>query len=153
MIGIDGYEVEFIRALHAEAVRFLVVGGRAVRFYRPARITTDLDILVGFEGENLAAAMSAMGRVDPRYFRKTLGAGATRPGIQAPVELQGRHADVLTSIAGVDFEAAWKSRITIVEQGLELNVISVDDLIENKRAQDDAKGMADLALLLDVSPR
>src|SRR6266404_4709001 len=131
-VNLNEEEYEFIRALTEENVRFLVVGGRAVRFYSPDRVTQDLDILVGYDGENLAAAMAAMGQVDPRYFRKQLGPNAARPGIQAPVSTRRGHADVLTSIAGVDFQHAWDARRTITERGLAIHVLSLNDLIANK---------------------
>jgi hypothetical protein len=146
-VTLNAEEYEFVRALNEQGVRFLVVGGRAVRFYCPERIADDLDVLVGYDGANLAAAMDAMGRVDPKYFRKKLGADAARPGIQAPVSIGHGHADVLTSIAGVDFERAWGARRSITERGLAVHVLSLADLIANKQAQGDEKARADLALL------
>lgn len=148
-IGLSDDEFEFVKALNELGVRFLVVGGRAVRFYSPERATADLDVLIGHDGDNLVAAMDAMGRMDPRYFRKRPGEGAARPGIQAHVDLLGRgHADVLTSIVGVDFEEAWRTRRETVERGLSVPVLSIDQLIANKQAQADDKGRADLELLL-----
>lgn len=144
---LSNYEREFLRALHEEKARFLIVGGRAVRLYCPSRQTTDLDLLVGYDGENLASTMAAMGRVDPRYFRRKLAEGAARPGIQAPVDTQGNHADVLTSIPGVDFEEAWAARRTLTDQGIEIHFMSIEHLIANKQAQADDKAHADLALL------
>ncbi len=146
-INLSDEEYEFVRALNEEGVRFLVVGGRAVRFYCPERITEDLDVLVGYEGENLAAAMDAMGRVDPKYFRRKLAPDAARPGIQAPVSTGRGHADVLTSIAGVDFQRAWDARCTVTERGLPVHVLSLVDLTANKEAQADEKARADLKLL------
>ena len=42
--------------------------------------------------------------------------------------------DIITSIVGVDFEAAWENRITVKHEGLEVPVIGLDELIRNKQA-------------------
>lgn len=152
LIALSDYELEFMRALNEEGARFLIVGGRAVNFYRSARKTIDLDIFVGFEGENLVAVMAAMGRVDPRYFRRQWSASNVRPNVQAPVDLQQTHCDVLTSLPGLEFEPAWTARETAQLRGVKATVIALADLIANKRAdlQRDPRAAADLELLLQV---
>jgi hypothetical protein len=51
--------------------------------------------------------------------------------------------DVLTSITGVDFEAAWKRRLVVEIDGANANVLSRDDQITNKRAVGRPQDLAD----------
>jgi hypothetical protein len=59
--------------------------------------------------------------------------------------------DILTRISGVDFERAYANRQTIAVKGMAVPVISLDDLIVNKRATGRAQDLADVEKLLSVS--
>ena len=49
---IDPAELEAVRWLVTSDVRFLIVGGRAVKFYLPERTAGDLDLLIEVSREN-----------------------------------------------------------------------------------------------------
>lgn len=90
------------------------------------------------------------GRVDPRYFCREWLKSHTRPNVQAPVDLSGTHGNVLTSTPGVEFESAWAACVIAKAQnGYDVPVISIDQLIENKHSDmgRDPKAALDLALL------
>jgi hypothetical protein len=53
----------------------------------------------------------------------------------------------MTSIDGVGFEAAWRERVTISVEGIEVPTISRDNLIANKRATGRPQDLADVARL------
>jgi hypothetical protein len=55
--------------------------------------------------------------------------------------------DLLRSIPGVDFAQAWTRRTTVVWQGVDVHVISFDDLVEAKRAAGRPRDRDDLRLL------
>ena len=55
--------------------------------------------------------------------------------------------DVITSIDGVDFEAAWRRRFTVVVDGLSLDFIGRDDLMRNKLAVGRTQDLADVERL------
>ncbi len=56
--------------------------------------------------------------------------------------------DLLTSISGVEFEDAYKvSHIYTEEQGLEINCIHINELINNKKASGRLKDLADAEML------
>ena len=61
--------------------------------------------------------------------------------------------DILTSIDGVSFEQAWKSRIKAKFVVTPLHVIGRDMLLKNKRAAGRDKDLADVAMLETHSPR
>jgi len=54
------------RALDTARVRFLVAGGVAVNLHGYVRATQDLDLVVGLEPDNAAAAMRALGKLGYR---------------------------------------------------------------------------------------
>lgn len=55
--------------------------------------------------------------------------------------------DIMTSIAGVEFDECWPRRITARFQHLEIPVIGLDDLITNKRAVGRPQDLVDVDLL------
>jgi predicted nucleotidyltransferase len=53
----------------------------------------------------------------------------------------------LTRISGVDFERAYANRQTVSVEGMDVPVISLKDLIANKRASGRTQDLADLEKL------
>lgn len=62
---------------------------------------------------------------------------------------------MITEIDGVDFEGAWGRRLLKTFDGLSVGVISVDDLIVNKKATGRLQDLADIEALqkLGTTPR
>lgn len=58
-----------------------------------------------------------------------------------------RRIDILTRISGVDFQQAYERRNTVSLQGMEVPVISLEDLIANKRATGRTQDLADVERL------
>ena len=52
--------------------------------------------------------------------------------------------EVLTSISGVDFDDCYPERLIVQIDGVDIPVISLDRLRQNKRAAGRAKDLADL---------
>lgn len=63
------------------------------------------------------------------------------------VGVSPRRVDVLTTIDGVDFTAAWSDRLTASLGDLDVPVLSREHLIRNRRACGRPKDLADLARL------
>jgi hypothetical protein len=55
--------------------------------------------------------------------------------------------DILTGISGVEFAEAWKNRVGIVVDDLEISVLSRADLLKNKLAVGRDKDQGDIAWL------
>lgn len=55
--------------------------------------------------------------------------------------------DLLTGIDGVEFDEAWGNKVGVTVDGLEICVLSRDDLIKNKRAAGREKDRGDVAWL------
>lgn len=140
----------FLRALKRHGVRFLLVGGHALAAHGRPRYTQDLDILVDPTPANarrVSAAIAEFGfketARDWRWFAKPYH-----------ITMMGRvpmRIDVLTSISGVSFRAAWRNRIVASTTFGEVQVIGLSELRANKLASGRPKDLADLALLDELA--
>jgi hypothetical protein len=137
---------EFLCALIARRVRFLLVGGHAVAGHGEPRLTEDLDVFVE---PTLANA---------RRLREALadfGFAAVAPSAEElatpdRIFMLGRkpwRIDILTGIDGVTFREAWAGRVRAEFIAAPLYVIGRDALIANKRAAARDKDLLDVALL------
>jgi hypothetical protein len=111
----------------------LVVGGYAVMKYTEPRYTKDLDLWVEASSENAPAVFQALREfgapltnITSEDFSKT---GSVYQMGRPPARI-----DILTSIEGVRFDEAWTRRVRTDLGGIEVNVISCEDLLTNKRA-------------------
>lgn len=140
---------EFINCLCSHRVRFLVVGAHALAANGRPRATQDIDFLVEptqANAKRLGAALADFGfgalAEQWREFAKpdrmvTLG--------QPPLRI-----DVMTSITGVTFGAAWKGRLRASVGGHEIGYLGRRELEQNKGSTGRAKDRSDLALLAEA---
>lgn len=142
--------LDFLRALLAEDAEFLVVGAYAMAAHGVPRATGDLDVWIRASEENAG-----------RVWRALLTFGAPVESAKLGVEdLQsadtvfqmGRppsRIDLLTSVSGVAFEAAWPRRTVVEIDGIEVPCIGAADLEQNKRATGRPKDLLDAQTLRD----
>ncbi|HTR53959.1 MAG TPA: hypothetical protein VMJ10_24860 [Kofleriaceae bacterium] len=144
---------EFLSALIYRRVRFVLVGGHAVSGHAEPRLTEDLDVFVERTPANARRLRQAL--VD--FGFGNVAPAATDLARPHKVFMLGHkpwRIDILTSIDGVSFAQAWKSRVEADFVTHPLYVIGRDMLIKNKRAAGRDKDIADVALLeLHESPR
>ena len=123
---------EFIGLLNENKVKYLVVGGFALAFYVEPRYTKDIDIFVEASEENstrIIDALTAFGFGD---------IGLKEEDFQKPDQIiQLGYApvriDIITSIAGVTFDSAWKNKVEGKYGDIPCFFISKEDLILNKQ--------------------
>lgn len=137
-------------ALNDAGVEYLVVGAHALAAHGHVRATKDLDVWVRATPENAERVMTALeafgaptGRVSASDFAK--------PDIvyqigEAPVRI-----DILTVIDGLAFEAAWPNRVATKYGDQPIHVLSVADLIANKRASGRPQDLADIDALTKIA--
>jgi hypothetical protein len=121
----------------------LLIGGYAVGFHGAPRFTADIDIWVGLNLDNavkLGRALAQFGFHSPEItsgkFLKPNGVFRIgRPPLQI---------DILAEISGCDFADCYSRRELLQREGLEISVISLDDLRLNKRAAGRGKDLGDL---------
>ena len=71
----------------------------------------------------------------------------TSEGIVFQIGNSPRRIDILTRISGVDFDNAYAKRNVVQVDGLDVPVISMSDLIANKRASGRTQDLADVEKL------
>jgi predicted nucleotidyltransferase len=137
---------EFIALLNENKAKYLIVGGFAFAFYVEPRYTKDIDILVEASEENskkITDALTAFGfgniGLKKEDFQKPdqiiqLG--------YAPVRI-----DIITSIAGVTFDSAWKNKVESKYGDIPCFFISKEDLILNKQKAARPQDIADVKKL------
>ncbi len=141
---------QLLLALNAHEVEYLVVGGWAVGFYAEPRFTKDIDIFIRSSLKNSEAIFRALaefgaplGEVSPADFRDKstsvfqLGFAPSR-------------ADILQGIDGVDFDEAWKRRAEFMLEGVKVQVISSEDLIQNKLKSGRLSDLADVEAIREA---
>lgn len=137
---------EFLKLLKEHNVRYLLIGGYAVAYHGYPRATADMDIWVAIHPENankLVAALKEFGfdlpELTPQLFLREKQ--IIRMGVP-PVKLE-----ICTSISGVEFNACYNARVVAELDGVEVNLIGLDDLKVNKKASGWLKDMTDLEKL------
>lgn len=123
---------EMLRALSSEQARYLVVGGLAVVHHTEPRYTKDLDIWVEPTLRNATRVMRALKRF--RAPTKSVRAeDFTNLQIVFQIGVEPVRIDLLTSMKGLKFEDAWAARTRARWGNQSVNVLSVADLVSNKR--------------------
>jgi hypothetical protein len=124
---------DILSAFIDEDVEYLVVGAYALAVHGFPRATGDMDLWVNPTAENSRRVLRALERfgaplddVTPEQF--------STPDSVLQIGVAPRRVDVMSSITGVDFGEAWKRRLRVDVDGLELNILSREDQIINKRA-------------------
>jgi len=144
---------EFIAALNAHGVRYLVVGAHAVAFHGRPRATKDLDLLLDPSPENAAGTLAAL----REFFGTDLGYSIddlTDPGWFIQLGVAPVRIDLLTSLSGVpDFNTLWEHRVQGEFGGVPTAYVALDDLIHAKQAADRPQDRADVRSLLKLRSR
>ena len=136
-----------LKSLNAADARYLVIGGYAVMAYTEPRYTKDLDIWVDPEAANAIAVFGALAEFGAP-LRGITASDFAQPEIFYQVGVAPVRVDILTSIADIDFAAAWERRITANFDGESCPVIGREDLIAAKRAAGRSTDEIDVANLL-----
>jgi predicted nucleotidyltransferase len=141
---------DLLSAFCAAGVEFIVVGAHALAAHGHVRATKDLDVWIRPSPGNALRVLAAL-----REFGAPLGdvsaADFSVPGVTFQIGVAPVRIDLLTEIDGVRFADAWARRSARSMDGLSFSVLSVDDLITNKRASGRLQDLADVEALQRLS--
>ena len=133
----------FLQLFIAEGVEFLLIGGHAVVAHGYLRTTGDLDVWVRISDENARRIVEALykfgfarGSLSPALFLK--------PGAINRMGVPPYRIEILNQIAGVEFDACYGRRVRGQIGGIEVPMISLNDLLQNKRSAGRLKDLADV---------
>src|SRR5438552_1784829 len=136
---------ELIDSLSSHRVRFLIVGAHALAAHGRPRATQDLDLFVDptqANAKKLGAALADFGYGElAKEWRKF-----ARRDRMATLGREPLRVDIMTSISGVDFARAWKTRMRAKHGRHVVGFLGRAELIRNKRAAGRAKDLLDIAL-------
>ncbi len=141
---------DMLSALSAEGAEFLLVGAYAMAVHGYPRATGDMDLWIRPSDENAERVWRALKQFKAP-MRNLSVEDLKSPDIVFQIGVAPRRIDVLTSIDGVEFDAAWAGRKMVDLEGQPVAVLGRADLLRNKRACPRPKDQAD-ALWLEGEP-
>ncbi len=134
---------DFLKLLEDEGVAYLLIGGYAVGYYGYPRATADMDIWIAVDPQNAQKTVNALHRfgmrtpeMTPELFREK--GKVIRMGLP-PMRLE-----IQTEISGVDFADCYNRRNRVDVGGMQVSLISLEDLKTNKKASGRHKDLEDL---------
>jgi hypothetical protein len=140
---------ELLELLNAHRVEYLVVGSFALAFHGAPRYTGDMDLLVKPDVENARRVVTALAD----FGFADLGLAEDEfiePDQVLQLGLPPVRADLMTSIEGVPWDAAWAGKASGDCGGVPVHYLGREQFIANKRAVGRPKDIADIAALGDV---
>ena len=103
-----------------------------MRFYGRRRRARDLDVLTNNSIENARKLYEAI-RAILGYTPTLTIDELSQPCKKIALAARGPALDILTSVDGLNFGTAYNKRVSVVENGIEISVVSRDDLLFIKR--------------------
>lgn len=143
---------EFLRLLTKHRVDFMLVGGFAVALHGFPRATADFDLWIDTSTANTGRVLGALRDFGFAPDDETARALAT-PGKILRMGYPPSRIELLTAPAGVVFAPCHARAVMKDVFGVEVPVISLDDLIANKRAAGRPKDLIDAAELERIRDR
>lgn len=137
---------DFLKLLDSKQVEYLMIGGYAVSYHGYPRSTGDMDIWIAVGPQNAAKIVEVL--KDFGFSEKNLSVDIFLKKDQIiRIGMPPIRIEIMTSISGVDFANCYKQRITDTIDGVEVNLINLEDLRKNKRAAGRHKDIDDLESL------
>ena len=137
---------DLLAAFVAAEVRFALLGGYAVAYYGKPRATKDMDLLVSGRADNLDRVARAL----DEFGAPANVVQAARVQAESEVVYLGIppvRIDILRKVDGLDTEEALDRAVKVQVGELAIPILSLDDLIANKRASGRPQDLADATML------
>lgn len=152
-LSVEANDARVIQALIRAEVRFMVIGGVAVKAYLSARKANDLDILIEPTVDTAEKTITALKSLDirARFSPQELA----RPAKQIPIKgfPYAHDFDLLTPQAGVDFTSMYDRSQGFALGEFEVKVASIDDLIAAKENSGRPHDLEDINALKEIIER
>lgn len=132
--------------LKEEETEFILVGAYALAAHGLPRATGDIDLWVRNVSDNAVKVMRALARFGAPISNLT-EQDFTSPNMVIQIGVEPCRIDILTGIDGVEFDEAWKKKVSVVIDTLDLFVISKADMLKNKLAANRDKDQSDIRWL------
>ncbi len=148
---------KLLNRLTVERVKFVVIGGLAMITRGSATVTEDLDICYCRTDENLRSVIAALSPIHPVLRNVPTGlpfiwdSQTWKAGLNFTLSTDYGSIDLLGEVPGIGQygEVIRKSEASLV-YGMTISVLSIDGLIEAKRAAGRPKDQLHLLELLEL---
>ena len=143
--------LDLLRALDEAGARFLIVGAQAMAAHGVPRATGDMDVWVEPTQDNASAVWHAL-----LAFEAPLEAFGlcvddfASTGNVVQIGIPPRRIDLMTSIDGVEFDAAWNNRLVVEVGDCLVPFLGRSDLLRNKRQAGRPKDLLDIEMLAEA---
>jgi hypothetical protein len=129
--------IELLNLFIAHKVRFMLVGGvdSEPRHTIQVCVATDKE-----NAERVYAVLREFGAPLTGISKEDF----STPGITYQMGRPPLRVDVLTTLSGIEFEATWSRRTKVNYFGVEIPMISIEDLIANKLASGRERDLKDV---------
>jgi len=138
--------IDMLKCLNKAGVDYILVGGWAVNMYGYIRATVDLDIWILADAGNAKKVYSAVAEfgapvseMKPEDFAEY--------GMIFQIGVAPCRVDIISKISGVSYADAVTRAVPKTIDGIPVRIISLEDLIANKKASGRAKDLADVEVL------
>lgn len=134
---------DILSCLKNEAVEFIVVGAYALAAHGFPRATGDIDIWVRTSADNAGKVLRALAVFGTPLSNLT-AEDFTTPERIVQIGVEPCRIDILTGIDGVEFGDAWRNKVSVVIDDLEIFILSKADMLKNKMAAGRDKDQGDI---------
>ena len=137
---------DILLILSENKVKFMLIGAYAMAAHGFPRSTIDIDLMVMPSPENASLVLTSLESFGAPVHNLSIN-DLQKEGLIFQIGVAPCRIDILTSIDGLKFEDAYSRSIVIEIEGISIHVLSIPDLIVNKRSTGRIKDMADVELL------
>lgn len=137
---------DILLALSKRKVKFLLVGAYAMAAHGYPRSTMDIDLWVKPDHENAVLVLEALADFGAPSAVLSLE-DLQKDGMIFQIGVAPRRIDILTFADGLQFDDSFANSEIINIDGIFVHVLSVSDLIKNKKSTGRTKDLADVESL------
>ena len=146
---LNNHYKDILSILSEKKVKFILVGAYAMAVHGYPRSTMDIDLWVMPDPKNALLVLQTLGEfgapvdnLSPDDFQKK--------DLIFQIGVAPCRIDIITSIDGLNFDNAFSRSELVDIEGIPVHVLSITDLIINKRATGRTKDLADAETLEDT---
>ena len=137
---------DLITLFNAFGIRYMVAGGYAVSFYGDPRFTKDLDVAVASKPDDIEKLSQALEEFGYPISQEACKEFA-EPNRMIIFGNPPNRIDILNELKGIGFEEAYERRKLVKIGELDVQMISLEDLLLNKQATGRPLDLIDIKML------
>lgn len=149
---IDNDFKEFIQLLNECSVKYLVIGGYAVNYYGYPRYTKDIDFWIWMTEDNIKKLLDVLDKFGFANINLTIN-DFMSPNSIIQLGYEPYRIDLLVDVEGLDFEKCYSKKNNIELEDINVDFLSLTDLIEAKKISGRLQDLADAEKLEQISKK